>query len=59
MGGDYWPIFGTKSSELGIPTIGYLDWYVPRLEENRPHNLSFSGMQYDWDVKKIMKEGRL
>lgn len=56
MAGDYWPIFGTKSSELGIPTIGYLDWYVPRLEENRPHNLSFSGMQYDWDVKKIMKD---
>ena len=56
MAGEYWPVFGTKSSELGIPTIGYLDWYVPRLEENRPHNLSLSGMQFNWDVKKIMND---
>ncbi len=56
MAGEYWPVFGTKSSELGIPTIGYLDWYIPRLEENRPHNLSLSGMQFNWDVKKIMND---
>ena len=56
MSESYWPVFGSKNYELGIPTIGYLDWYVPRLEENRPHNLSLSGMQYDWDVKDIMKD---
>ena len=56
MSESFWPVFGSKNYELGIPTIGYLDWYVPRLEENRPHNLSLSGMQYDWDVKDIMKD---
>lgn len=56
MAEDYGPVYGSKNSEIGIPSIGYLDWYVPRLEEKRPHNLSFSGMQYDWDVKNIMKD---
>lgn len=56
MAESYWPVFGSKNYESGIPKIGYLDWYVPRLEENRPHNLSLNGMQYDWDIKEIMEE---
>ena len=56
MADSYWPVFDSKSSESGIPRIGYLDWYVPRLEEKRPHNLSLNGMQYEWDIKDLMKE---
>ena len=56
MSEDYWPSYESQSGDSKIPTIGYLDWYVPRLEENRPYNLSFSGMQYEWDVKEIMDE---
>ncbi|MDP6333921.1 MAG: pyridoxal phosphate-dependent aminotransferase [Candidatus Poseidoniaceae archaeon] len=54
MSGDYWPRFDAVSDNSQIPTIGYLDWYVPRLEENRPYNLSLSGMQYEWNIKEIM-----
>ena len=54
MSEDFWPQYHSGSSSEKIPTIGYLDWYIPRLKEERPHNLSFSGMQYDWKVKDIM-----
>ncbi len=54
MSDNFWPSYDFESSSSEIPTIGYLDWYVPRLKEIRPHNLSFSGMQYDWDIKEIM-----
>ena len=32
-----------------IPPVDYLSWYVPRLQENRPHDLSQSGFAHDWD----------
>ena len=34
-----------------IPSVDYLSWYIPRLKENRPHDLSQSGFAYDWDVQ--------
>ena len=56
MSEDYWPRFEVTEGDKEIPTIGYLDWYVPRLEENRPYNLSLSGMQYEWDIEELMKD---
>ena len=29
-------------------------WYIPKLIEQRKHNLSYSGMQYDWDIDEII-----
>ena len=54
MSDHYWPEYEFQSSSAEIPTIGYLDWYIPRLQEKRPHNLSFNGMQYEWDIEEIM-----
>tara|TARA_B100001250_G_scaffold413651_1_gene448497 strand:+ start:3130 stop:4290 length:1161 start_codon:yes stop_codon:yes gene_type:complete len=50
----YWPRFDNVGLEESIAPIDYLDWYIPRLSENREHNLSFSGMQFDWDISKLM-----
>ena len=33
-----------------IPPVDYLSWYVPRLKEQRPHDLSQSGFAYDWGI---------
>ena len=56
MSGGYWPRYEAENGNSIIPTIGYLDWYIPRLEENRPYNLSLSGMQFEWDIKGMMKD---
>jgi aspartate/methionine/tyrosine aminotransferase len=56
MSEDYWPRYVSKNGDNSIPTIGYLDWYVPRLQEIRPFNLSLSGMQFEWNIKEIMND---
>lgn len=33
-----------------IPPVDYLDWYVARLAEKRPHDLSQSGFAHAWDL---------
>jgi len=53
----YWPRFDLSEFENSVPPIEYLDWYIPRLIQERKHNLSFSGMQYDWDIPKLLKDG--
>ena len=53
----YWPRFDLSEFENSVPAIEYLDWYIPRLIQERKHNLSFSGMQYDWDVPDLLKDG--
>jgi len=45
------PKLGGPVSGNSIPPVDYLSWYVPRLKENRPHDLSQSGFAYDWGVK--------
>ena len=52
---DYGPHHGVLSNG-DLPTISYLDWYIPRLREQRKHNLSFSGMQYDWDLASLIDD---
>ncbi len=44
------PRLGGPVSGDEIPPVDYLSWYVPRLQENRPHDLSQSGFVYDWDL---------
>lgn len=60
---NYWPRFTRENFENSVPPIDYLNWYIPRLQEARTHNLSFSGMQYNWDIqgmlgKKIVDIGK-
>ena len=60
---NYWPRFTRENFENSVPPIDYLNWYIPRLQESRTHNLSFSGMQYNWDIqgmlgKKIVDIGK-
>ena len=43
------PRLGGPVSGDGIPPVDYLSWYVPRLQENRPHDLSQSGFTHEWD----------
>ena len=43
---------GPAKGEL-IPPVSYLKWYIPRLKEMRPHNLSFSGLQFPWELDSI------
>ena len=44
------PRLGGPVSGNSIPPVDYLSWYVPRLKEQRPHDLSQSGFAYDWGV---------
>ncbi|MEE2747067.1 MAG: pyridoxal phosphate-dependent aminotransferase [Candidatus Thermoplasmatota archaeon] len=44
------PRLGGPVSGDGIPPVDYLSWYVPRLQEKRPHDLSQSGFAHTWDV---------
>ncbi len=43
------PVLGEE-----IPPVDYLDWYVPRLNENRPHDLSQSGYAHPWDFEDLL-----
>ena len=43
------PRLGGPVSGDEIPPVDYLSWYIPRLQENRPHDLSQSGFAHDWD----------
>ena len=52
----YWPRFTRDDFENSVPPIDYLNWYIPRLQEERTHNLSFSGMQYHWDIQAMLGE---
>ncbi len=36
-----------------IPPVSYLDWFIPRIIEQRPYDLSRSGLRYDWDLGNI------
>ena len=51
---NYWPRFTRDKFENSVPPIDYLEWYIPRLQEARTHNLSFSGMQYNWDIQGLL-----
>ena len=53
---NYWPRFTRDNFENSVPPIDYLNWYIPRLQEARTHNLSFSGMQYNWDIQGMLGE---
>ena len=53
---NYWPRFTRDDFENSVPPIDYLDWYIPRLQEAPTHNLSFSGMQYNWDIQAMLGE---
>ena len=39
------PRLGGPVSGDGVPPVDYLSWYIPRLQENRPHDLSQSGFE--------------
>jgi len=45
------PRLGGPVSGDDIPPVDYLSWYVPRLQENRPHDLSQSGFAHTWDFE--------
>ena len=50
----YWPRYDRVGLGNEIPPMDYLEWYIPKLIEQRKHNLSYSGMQYDWDIDEII-----
>lgn len=49
-----WPYHGGPARGEKTLGIGYLDWYIPRLKEQRMHDLSHSGLQYDWNFAELM-----
>ena len=49
----YYPQTGGPARGSTIPPVAYLKWYIPRLKEQRPHNLSFSGLQFPWELDVI------
>ena len=50
------PRLGGPVSGDGIPPVDYLSWYVPRLQENRPYDLSQSGFAHEWDFDLSSEE---
>ena len=52
MAGNY-PTTGGPARGSEIPPVSYLQWYIPRLKENRKHNLSFSGLQFPGELEGI------
>ena len=44
------PRLGGPVAGAAIPPVDYLDWYIPRLGEKRPHDLSQSGYGHPWDL---------
>lgn len=44
-----WPRLGGPASGPSVPPVDYLDWYLPALAEQRPHDLSQSGHIFPWD----------
>ena len=50
---EYHPEIGGPARGSMIPPVSYLKWYIPRLKEQRPHNLSFSGLQFPWELDRI------
>jgi len=51
-----WPHHGSSTTGSEIHPIQYLDWYVPRLQQMRKYNLSYSGLQYVWDFEKFLAQ---
>lgn len=49
-----WPHHGRPTIGNEIHPIQYLEWYVPRLQQMRKYNLSFSGLQYSWDFETYL-----
>ena len=48
------PRLGGAVSGADIPPVDYLDWYIPRLGEHRPHDLSQSGYAHPWDFSELL-----
>ena len=44
----WWPLNGPATYGEDIPLFSHMDWYISRLKEKRPHDLSHSGLQIDW-----------
>jgi len=56
------PKLGGPTAGEGMPAVAYLDWYIPRLMEHRPHDLSQSGFSYGWNQDELLSrldEGEL
>ncbi len=51
-----WPYHGSSTTGADIHPIRYLDWYIPRLQQMRKYNLSYSGLQYVWDFEKYLAQ---
>ena len=50
---EYYPTAGGPAKGDALPPVAYLDWYIPSLKEMRTHNLSFSGLQFPWELEQI------
>lgn len=48
------PKLGGPAAGEGMPAVGILDWYIPRLMENRQHDLSQSGFIYPWNQDELL-----
>jgi len=51
---NYWPRFTRAGFANSVAPIDYLEWYIPALQEAREHNLSFSGMQFEWNLSELL-----
>ena len=51
-----WPYHGKPARGKNTKGIGYLDWYIPRLKEQRKFDLSHSGLQFEWDFDSLIGE---
>ena len=51
-----WPYHGGPARGENTLGIGYLNWYIPRLKEQRKHDLSHSGLQYHWNFAELMED---
>lgn len=50
---EFYPTAGGPAKGDDLPPVAYLQWYIPRLREQRKHNLSFSGLQFPWELDEV------
>lgn len=54
MDREWWPQVGGPVAGEDIPSVAYLDWYIPKLQQGKEHDLSQSGLQMTWDWQELL-----
>jgi len=54
-----WPLAGSPDRGVDLHGVGYIDWYIPKMREKRDHDLSKSGLPYDWALHESADSSKM